>query len=60
MSHPPLGPQLEADLAENLMVDGDWWMETYGCVKSFCYLGDTERTHTRHRDGHQRESKCNA
>ena len=27
----------EVDLAENLMVDG----ETYECVKSFCYLGDT-------------------
>ena len=27
----------EADLAEDLMVDG----ETYPCVKSFCYLGDT-------------------
>ena len=27
----------EADLAEELMWDGD----TYGCVKSFCYLGDT-------------------
>ena len=27
----------EVDLAEDLMVDG----ETYGCVKSFCYLGDT-------------------
>ena len=27
----------EADLAGNLVVDG----ETYGCVKSFCYLGDT-------------------
>ena len=27
----------EADLAEDLMVGG----ETYGCVKSFCYLGDT-------------------
>ena len=27
----------EADLVEDLMVDG----ETYGCVKSFCYLGDT-------------------
>ena len=27
----------EADLAEDLMVDG----ETYGCVKRFCYLGDT-------------------
>ena len=27
----------EADLAEDLMVDG----ETYGCVKSFFYLGDT-------------------
>ena len=27
----------EADLSEDLMVDG----ETYGCVKSFCYLGDT-------------------
>ena len=27
----------EADLAEDLIVDG----ETYGCVKSFCYLGDT-------------------
>ena len=26
----------EADLAEDLMVDG----ETYGCIKSFCYLGD--------------------
>ena len=26
----------EADLAEDLVVDG----ETYGCVKSFCYLGD--------------------
>ena len=27
----------EAHLAEDLMIDG----ETYGCVKSFCYLGDT-------------------
>ena len=27
----------EADLAEDLMVDG----ETYECVKSFCYFGDT-------------------
>ena len=27
----------EADLDEHLMVDG----ETYACVKSFCYLGDT-------------------
>ena len=27
----------DADLAEELMVDG----ETYGCVKTFCYLGDT-------------------
>ena len=27
----------EIDLAEDLMVDG----ETYECVKSFCYLGDT-------------------
>ena len=27
----------EADLADDLMVDG----ETYGCVKSICYLGDT-------------------
>ena len=27
----------EADLDEDLMVDG----ETYECVKSFCYLGDT-------------------
>ena len=27
----------DANLAEDLMVDG----ETYGCVKSFCYLGDT-------------------
>ena len=27
----------EADLAEDLMVDG----ETYGCVNNFCYLGDT-------------------
>ena len=27
----------EADLAGDLVVDG----ETYGCVKSFCYLGDT-------------------
>ena len=27
----------EVDLAEDLMVDG----ETYDCVKSFCYLGDT-------------------
>ena len=27
----------EADQAEDLMVDGD----TYGCVKSFCYLGDS-------------------
>ena len=26
----------EADLAEDLMVDG----ETYGCGKSFCYLRD--------------------
>ena len=30
------GPIQEADLAEDLMVDG----ETYECVKSFCYLGD--------------------
>ena len=28
---------LEADLAGDLVVDG----ETYGCVKSFCYLGGT-------------------
>ena len=27
----------EVDLVEDLMVDG----ETYECVKSFCYLGDT-------------------
>ena len=27
----------EADRAEDQMVDG----ETYECVKSFCYLGDT-------------------
>ena len=27
----------EADLDGDLVVDG----ETYGCVKSFCYLGDT-------------------
>ena len=27
----------EADLAGYLVVDG----ETYGCVKRFCYLGDT-------------------
>ena len=27
----------EADLVEDLVVDG----ETYGCVNSFCYLGDT-------------------
>ena len=27
----------EADLAEDLMVDG----ETYGCEQSFCYLGNT-------------------
>ena len=27
----------EADLVEDLMVDG----KMYGCVKSFCYLGDT-------------------
>ena len=27
----------EADLAEDLMVDG----ETYGCENCFCYLGDT-------------------
>ena len=27
----------EADLAEDLIVDE----ETYGCVKSFCYLGET-------------------
>ena len=31
------GTTQEADLTEDLMVDG----ETYGCVKSFCYLGDT-------------------
>ena len=30
------GPIQEADLAGDLVVDG----ETYGCVKSFCYLGD--------------------
>ena len=29
--------QQEADLAGDLVVDG----ETYGWVKSFCYLGDT-------------------
>ena len=28
----------EADLAEDLIVD----REMYECVKSFCYLGDTE------------------
>ena len=27
----------DADLTEDIIVDG----ETYGCVKSFCYLGDT-------------------
>ena len=27
----------DADLDGDLLVDG----ETYGCVKSFCYLGDT-------------------
>ena len=27
----------EVDLAADLMVDGD----TYECVKSYCYLGDT-------------------
>ena len=27
----------DVDLAEDLMVDG----ETYECVKTFCYLGDT-------------------
>ena len=27
----------DADLAGDLVIDG----ETYGCVKSFCYLGDT-------------------
>ena len=27
----------EADLAKDLVVDG----ETYGCVKSFCNLGDS-------------------
>ena len=27
----------ETDLAQDLKVDG----ETYECVKSFCYLGDT-------------------
>ena len=31
------GQNLEADLSEDLMVDGD----TYGCVNSFRYLGDT-------------------
>ena len=31
------GTMHEVDLAEDLMVDG----ETYACVKSFCYLGDT-------------------
>ena len=31
------GTILEVDLAEDLMVDG----ETYECVESFCYLGDT-------------------
>ena len=31
------GTILKVDLAEDIMVDG----ETYECVKSFCYLGDT-------------------
>ena len=31
------GTILEADLAGDLVVEG----ETYGCVKSFCYLGYT-------------------
>ena len=31
------GTITEADLDEDLMVD----RATYGCVKSFCYLGDT-------------------
>ena len=32
-----MGKFQEVDLAENLMVDE----KTYGCIKSFCYLGDT-------------------
>ena len=31
------GTLQEADIAEDLVVDG----EIYGCVKRFCYLGDT-------------------
>ena len=31
------GPIQEADLSEDIVVDG----ETYGCIKSFSYLGDT-------------------
>ena len=31
------GTVQEVELAEDLIVDG----ETYECVKSFCYLGDT-------------------
>ena len=34
---PWCGTIQEVDLAEDLMVDGD----TYECLKSFCYLGDT-------------------
>ena len=32
-----MGTIQEAALGEDLMVEG----ETYGCVTSFCYLGDT-------------------
>ena len=32
-----MGTIQEADLPGNLVEDG----ETYGCVQSFCYLGDT-------------------
>ena len=31
------GTVQEASLGDDLMVEG----KTYGCVKSFCYLGDT-------------------
>ena len=47
------GTVQEADLAEDLLVDG----ETYGCEKRFCYLGYLAAT-ARMRNGWMKFREC--